>query len=102
MAASSKTLTGGSSELIIAADVNRDHLTIQLYNQYWVYLAFGEAAADATGVRLQFPGDTVRVTGPKARLAVYGWGQTQEAAVLGIETCEDVEYRPGPNRYPDS
>lgn len=102
MSASAKTLTGGSSEVIIAANEHRDHLTVQLHNQYTVYLAFGEAAADVTGIKLQFPGDSVRVTGPKARLAVYGWGQAQEAAVLGIETMQDVEYRPGPNRFPAS
>lgn len=102
MPASTKTLTGGSSETIIAADSHRDHITIQLQNEYTVYLAFGEAAANATGLLLKFPLDSVRVTGPKARLAVYGWGQSQEGAVLGIETMQDVEYRPGPNRLPTS
>ena len=93
MAASSKTLTGGSSELIIAADPHRDYVTLQLQGFYSVYLAFGEAAADATGIMLIVPGCSVRVMGEKARLAVYGYagGET----VVGIETCEDVEYRPG-------
>ena len=91
-------LTGGSSELIIAADEHRDHLTVQLHTaSETVDLAFGEAAADATGIRLLYPGCSVRVLGAKARLAVYGWASG--AVNVGTETTEDVEYRPGSFAY---
>jgi len=93
MSASTKVLTGGSSELIIAADEHRDYITLQLQDFYGVYLGFGEAAADATGILLMVPGCSVRVMGDKARLPIYGWAQG--ATVVGIETCEDLEYRPG-------
>lgn len=91
------SLTGGSSELIIAADEHRDHLTVQLHGTETVDLAFGEAAADATGIRLLYPGCSVRVLGVKARLAVYGWASG--AVNVGHETTEDVEYRPGSYAY---
>jgi hypothetical protein len=93
MAASSVTLTGGESEQIIAADENRDHITLQLRSSNGVYLGFGEAAADGEGIMLMVPGCSVRVTGNKARQAVYGYAEGE--ADVGIETCEDVEYRPG-------
>ena len=93
MAASSVALTGGSSELILAADVNRDYVTLQLQDFNGVYLAFGEDAANATGILLFVPGCSVRVMGRKAGLAIYGYAGG--ATTIGIETCEDVEYRPG-------
>ena len=89
--------TGGSSELIIGADTHRDHLTVQLHGSETVALAFGEAAADATGIVLLYPGCSVRVTGAKARLAVYGWASG--AVNVGTETTEDIEYRPGSFAY---
>lgn len=97
MAASATSLTGGSSELLIAADKNRDHLTIQLHNSEPVFLAFGEDAADLTGIKLIYPGCSVRVFGAKARIAVYGYAGA--ASRVGIETYEDVEYRPGSYVY---
>lgn len=97
MSASAKALTGGSSELIIAADGHRDFITIQLHDTEPVYLAFDEAAADETGIKLIYPGCSVRVMGNKARLAVYGYAGG--ASRVGIETCEDVEYRPGSYVY---
>ena len=93
MAAATKVMTGGSSELIIAADEHRDFITLQLQDNNGVYLAIGEAAVDATGIQLMVPGCSVRIMGPKARSAIYGWGAG--ATTIGIETCEDVEYRPG-------
>lgn len=93
MSASATILAGGSSELLIAADKNRDHITIQLQDTASVYLAFGEPAVTATGIMLIYPGCSVRVTGAKARGAVYGYAAG--ASLVGIETTEDVEYRPG-------
>lgn len=93
MPASSVTLTGGSSEEILAADPHRDHITIQLQSAEPVYLAFGEAAVTATGICLMYPGCSVRVLGAKARLAVNG--HAAATPTIGIETMNDVEYRPG-------
>jgi hypothetical protein len=93
MAASAVTLSGGSSELIIAADDYRDHITLQLHDANPVYLAFGEAAVTATGIVLLYPGCSVRVTGAKARDAAYGFAAG--TPTIGIETSEDIEYRPG-------
>ena len=93
MAASTAALTGGSSELIIAADPNRDHVTLQLQAFNDVYLAIDEAAADGVGIQLMVPGCSVRIFGDKARRAIYGWASG--ASTIGIETCEDIEYRPG-------
>jgi len=97
MLAGVAALTGGSSELIIAADEHRDHLTVQLHGTETVYLAFGEDAADATGIMLMYPGCSVRVLGAKARLAVNGWASG--AVNVGTETTEDIEYRPGSFAY---
>jgi len=95
MAATTHTFTTTDSEQIIAADELRDHITIQLQSANTpVYLAFGEDGVDATGICLLYPGCSVRVRGPKARAAVNGIDATG-TAVVGIETCEDVEYRPG-------
>jgi len=97
MSAATKVLTGGASEELIAADEHRDHITIQLQDTESVYLGFGEAAASETGIMLIYPGCSVRVTGAKARKAVYGYAAA--ASRVGIETCEDVEYRPGSYVY---
>ena len=93
MWASAVTLTGGSSEIIIVADEYRNYLTVQLHTAHPVYLAFGEAAASATGICLLFPGCSVRVFGAKARLAVNG--HAASTPTIGIETMVDIEYRPG-------
>jgi len=97
MAAGVALLTGGVSEEICPADEFRDHLTIQLHGTETVFLAFGEAAANLTGIKLIYPGCSVRILGAKARLAVYGYASG--AVNVGIETCEDVEYRPGSFAY---
>jgi hypothetical protein len=93
MAAATKAMTGGSSELILAADEHRDYVTLQLQGWYSVYLAFGEPAVNETGIMLIVPGCSVRVMGAKARLPIYGYANGE--TTVGIETCEDVEYRPG-------
>ncbi len=97
MSASVKALTGGSSELIIAADEYRDHITIQLHGSEPVFLAFAGDAVNLTGIKLIYPGCSVRVIGAKARIAVYGYAAA--ASRVGIETTEDVEYRPGSFSY---
>ncbi len=94
MSASAVTLVGSTSEEILAADAHRDFYTLQLHTLEPVYLAFGEDAADATGLRLTNIGDSVRVKGVKARLACNGYAAA--TPTIGIETVEDVEYRPGP------
>ena len=93
MAATTWATGAGSSTLIIAADTNRDRLTIQLHDTDAVFLGFGEAAANLTGIKLIYPGCSVRITGAKARLAVYGYSAA--ASFGGVETMHDVEYRPG-------
>ena len=93
MPSSAVTLTGGSSELILAADKFRHFYTLQLHTAEPVYLGFGEAARTATGIALLYPGCSVRVFGAKAREAVYGYAAA--TPTIGIETMEDVEYRPG-------
>lgn len=94
MSASTVTVNGGGgTEELIATDKNRDHLTIQLQSAHPAYLGFGEVAVTATGICLLYPGCSVRVLGPKARgvVNVIAAGN----AVIGLETTEDVEYRPG-------
>ena len=89
------TFEDADTDQIIAADEHRDHITIQMQSAgSTAYLAFGEPAVALTGIALFYPGCSVRVTGAKARLAVNGICANANA-VLGIETTEDVEYRPG-------
>ena len=96
MSASAFTHTGdSSSEQVLAADEFRDFVTLQLQNAYPVFLAFGEAADEDTGIKLGNAQCSVRVKGAKARGAINAWSAA--AALIGIETTEDVEYRPGPN-----
>lgn len=95
MSASALTFSAATSTLILAADEYRDYVLIQLHSSAnSVYLGFGEAAVDATGIALMFPGDCVKVRGPKARKAIYGI-DAGASAVLGIETKEEVEYVSG-------
>lgn len=102
MAAGTKTLANtAATEEIIAADENRDFYVLQLQTDgVSVYLAFGEDAADATGIRLQKIGEWVKVTGSKARLAVNGY--TTDTPVLGWETFEGLEIGTGPIAMPTS
>jgi len=96
----SHTFSGTDSEQIIAADENRDHITIQNHTTSApVFLGFGETAVNNKGIKLIYPGCSVRVTGAKARLAVYGIEPTGTGGTVGIETTEDVEYRPGSYAY---
>lgn len=89
------TFEDNETDEIIGADVHRDHITIQQQStNKAVFLAFGEPAKDGFGIELMYPGCSVRVTGAKARQAVNGICAATDAT-LGIETTEDVEYRPG-------
>ena len=93
------TFIGTSSEEIIAADEHRDHITIQNHSTSApVFLGFGETAVNLKGIKLIYPGCSVRVTGVKARLAINGIDATGGGTV-GIETTEDVESRPGSFSY---
>lgn len=88
MAAGSKTLSGGSSEEVLAASRYRDHVVIQLQNANATFLGFGEDAAADTGAKLLDAGDTVCVHGPKARGAINAF--SAGAALLGYETGEGL------------
>lgn len=92
MAASSVTLTASSSNAILAADGNRDFYLLQLQTQEPTYIAFGEAAANATGIVLRNIGDTVKVRGAKARLACNGY--SAYTPTIGIETFEEIDFIP--------
>jgi len=85
-----------ASKQILAADEHRDHVTVQLHaqtnsGQDIVYLGFGEDAVSGEGLFLGQKGCSVRVLGPKARLAINA---ICDAVVSGgTETMEDIEYR---------
>ena len=63
-----------------------------------MYLGFGEDAVEGVGARLGGIGDSIRVTGAKARLAMSA--VSAEASSGGIETYVSLEYRHTRN-YPD-
>ena len=100
MSATAWTTGEATSKEILAASEYRDEYTVQLHDTDPVYLAFGETAVDATGIKLSFPGDSVRVRGAKARMSLNAVGAAASAG--GIETMTGIEYRPGPNRFPAS
>ncbi len=94
MPASAVTISASSSQPILAADQNRDHYILQLLtDDEQVFLAFGEDAAANTGISLFYPGCSVKVTGPKARLAANGY--SAQTPTIGIETMEDIVYQMG-------
>ena len=84
------------SKEIIAADGNRDELTVQLVLQTLngadiVFLGFGEDAVSGEGVALGGKGCSIRILGAKAKLAVNA---ICDAVVSGgIETYTSLEYR---------
>ncbi len=99
MARGSKTLANtAATEEILAADLNRDFYVLQLQSEESVYLAFGEDAADASGIRLQKIGDWVEVRGEKARRAVNGY--TTDTPILGWETFEGLKIGTSPTLMP--
>lgn len=88
---------------LLPADEYRDEYTIQLQVQWWngtnpVYLRFGDDAVDGESVRLGGIGDTFRVLGAKARLALSA--VSAQASSGGIETHTSLEYRHTRN-FPD-
>ncbi len=94
MSSGTKTLTGGEGTVVLVAAVRyREEILIQVQNDNDVYLGFGEAAVDATGICLLEPGSWVRVTGSKARGAINVI--SAGAAVIGYEDGNRVEYGSG-------
>lgn len=87
---------------LLAADRYRDEYVLQLHTQVEVgadpvFLAFGEDPVTETGIMLPSIGSTVRVLGPKARLAVSALSAAVSSG--GGETYTSLEYRHVPN-YP--
>ncbi|KKL70798.1 hypothetical protein LCGC14_2101320 [marine sediment metagenome] len=94
MASGTSTVSGGGgSEELIAVDVNRDFVLIQLQSDHPTYFGFGETAVTLQGICLLQAGATVKVRGPKARLAINVIAAGN--AIIGWETFEDIEYSPG-------
>jgi hypothetical protein len=89
---------------ILPADFYRDELVVQLQTGKWdeaidpVYLALGETPIIGTGISLGNQGCTVRILGPKARLAVNAICASEVSG--GIETHTSIEYRHTPNWPP--
>jgi hypothetical protein len=85
--AKGKYTATSASTLLLAADEYRDEITIQHTNATQVALGFGEAAVAEEGIQLFAAGDSVHVTGPKARGAIYvigngGTGTYQTGPVI--------------------
>lgn len=91
MSKGSWTGTSASDE-IIAADEFREYLTIQLTNATLVALGIGEAAVAGEGIQLINAGDTVRLEGAQARVAIYAIGN----GAAGTYQSGSVYYSPGP------
>jgi hypothetical protein len=103
MAASGWTIDADVATEILPADFYRDEIVVQLQTGKWdealdpVYLSLGGTAAIGTGLVLGNQGCTVRIKGPKARLAVSAICASEVSG--GIETMTHIEYRHTPN-YP--
>lgn len=90
MALGTKTLTGSAaSTAVIAADLNRDHIVIQLQSAHPTYFGFGETAVILQGVSLIAAGDSLEVSGPKARGVINALSTGN--AVLGYETMQELK-----------
>jgi len=83
---------GAASAIVIAADANRDHLTIQKSNATQIALGLGEAAVAGDGIQLINIDSSVELFGPEARMAVYAIGNNGTATWQGGR----VTFRPGP------
>jgi hypothetical protein len=93
MAATAVTLTAGAASDILAADEFRDFYTVQLQTDEGpVYLAFGATASAAAGLFLNKTGDTVEVSGPRARETCSAFSAS-DTPTLGIETMTRVVMR---------
>lgn len=78
-----------ASAQIIAADIYRDKLTIQLQNNTQVYLGFGVPAVAVESLTLLANGDSITVRGHLARQAVYAIGNGAAGAYQeGNVTCD--------------
>jgi hypothetical protein len=103
MAAYGWTIDADTVTEILPADFYRDELVVQLQTGKWdeavtpVYLALGETPEIGNGVCLGNQGCSVRILGPKARLAVNAIAAGEVSG--GIETMTHIEYRHTPN-YP--
>ena len=97
MAATAWTVYPDEVTELIPADFYRDELVIQLHTGKFeeaatpVYLAFGAVPVVGTGLCLGNQGETVRILGAKARLAVNGISEGEISG--GIETHTHLEYR---------
>ncbi len=96
MTALAWNVVANTAKEILAADVHRDEYVIQLQEQQWpgmdpIHLVFGSVAEDTESMRLGGIGDTVRVLGAKARLAVSALSTATASG--GIETMTSIEYR---------
>jgi hypothetical protein len=87
MAKGAWTSTQASSQ-VIAADVTRTSLTVQMVTAASspTSLAFGAAAVFGEGVQLVNIGDSVTVRGHLAQLAVYGICDTGLTSGGGYQT----------------
>jgi len=95
MSATAKTLTASTAEDILDADDYRGEYLIQLQSDEGpVYLAFGATASASGGISLQYPGDTVRVSGYTATLACSAYSAAA-TPTIGIETSPGIEYVSG-------
>jgi hypothetical protein len=81
-----------SSAVIVAADSYREYLTIQLTNATQTNLGIGVAAVADEGIQLINAGDTVRIEGAQAQLAIYAIGN----GAAGTYQDGKVYYYPGP------
>ena len=89
MALGTLTVTGGGgSEALVAANVYRDNILIQVQSDHDVYLGFGEDAVTLQGVALLEPGAWAKVFGDKARQAINVISTGN--AVIGYETGKDI------------
>jgi hypothetical protein len=64
-------LATAASTLLVAADEYREYLTIQHGNATAVALGIGVPAVALSGIQLFKAGDSVKICGAQARLAVY-------------------------------
>ncbi|KKL14436.1 hypothetical protein LCGC14_2515690 [marine sediment metagenome] len=101
MALGTKTLTGNSSTELLAADVNRDYVLIQLQSDHQTYVGFGETAVNLQGIGLLEPGAWVKATGHKAR-GVINVINADSSAVIGYETQQGIECGIGVRPFPSS
>jgi len=92
MAAGNFTGTA-SSAAILAEDEYREYVFLQKTNDTTVALGIGTAAVAGKGIQLTNVNDTVLLTGPAARNAIYVIGNGGTGT---YQTDYDIAYTPGP------